>query len=166
MATRYDTDGIDIHFLNNTKANQDNVRDPEIAVQIHHDIALRGSTPLLDHLSRHLKGYLQKFRQAKYSVDYKCYNLIVLTDGEPNDEWEDEDDISDQADAKKNKAAFRLIRKKITEVAKALDAPEVDAELGQVRIQFCQIGNDRDATAFFEFLDDRLKGKAKLRRDV
>ena len=90
----------------------------------------------------------------------------MLTDGEPNDEWEDEDDISDQEDAKKNKAAFRLIRKKSIEVAKALDAPEVDAELGQVGIQFCQIGNDRDATAFFEFLDDRLKGKAKLGRDV
>ncbi|KAK3170567.1 hypothetical protein OEA41_002648 [Lepraria neglecta] len=85
---------------------------------------------------------------------------------EPNDEWEDEDDISDQEDAKKNKAAFRLILKKIIEVAKALDVLEVDAELGQVGIQFCQIRNDRDATAFFEFLDVRLKGKAKIGRDT
>ena len=74
--------------------------------------------------------------------------------------------ISDQEDAKKNKATFRLIRKKIIEVAKALDAPKVDAKLGQVGIQFCQIRNDHDANAFFEFLDDRLKGNTKLGREV
>ena len=164
VATRYDTNGIDVHFMNNIKANQDNVRDPEIAVKIHHDIELRGSTPTRDRLSRHLKVYLQEFRDANFSASFKCYNLIVLTDGEPNPESEDEDDISDQEDAKKNKAAFRLIRKKIVQVAKKLD--EEEAESGQVGIQFCQIGNDHDATEFFEYLDDRLKGKHKLHRDV
>lgn len=86
------------------------------------------------------------------------------TTGEPSPESEDEDDISDQEDAKKNKAAFRLIRKRIVEVAKKLD--DVEAEPGQVGIQFCQIGNDRDAAVFFEYLDDRIKGKYKIGRDV
>ncbi len=164
MATRYDTNGVDVHFMNNTKANQDELRDPDIAVKVHRGIELRGSTPTRDRLSRHLKAYLQRFKAADFSADFKGYNLIVLTDGEPNPESEDESDISNQEDAKKNKAAFRLIRKKIVEVAKKLD--EVDAEPGQVGIQFCQIGNDGDATEFFEYLDDRLKGRYKLSRDV
>ena len=166
VATRYDTDGIDIHFLNNTKVDQDNVRTPEIAVQIHHDVELRGSTPLLDKLSRHLKGYMKKYKDSGWSLDFKRYNLIVLTDGEPNEEYEDDIDISDHEDAKKNKPAFRLIRKKIVQIARKLDDKEVDAELGQVGIQFCQIGNNEDATVFFQFLDDRLKGKHNLGRDV
>lgn len=49
-------------------------------------------------------------------------------------------------------------------MVKKLD--EEDAEPGQVGIQFCQVGNDRDATIFFEYLDDRLKGRHKLGRDV
>lgn len=164
MATRYDTDGIDVHFMNNTKASQDNVKDPDIAVRIHDGIELRGNTPTLDRLSRHLSRYLQKFKAADFSAYFKCYNLIVLTDGEPNPEYEDESDISDQEDAKKNKAAFRLIRKKIVEVARKLD--EQEAERAQIGIQFCQIGDDNEATVFFEYLDDRLKGRHKLGRDV
>ncbi len=164
MATRYDQDGIDVHFMNNFSANQDGVKDPKIAAQLHHGIELRGNTPTLDRLSRHLKLYLQKFKAANYSADFKGYNLILLTDGEPNREHEDDSDISDQEDAKKYKAAFRLIRKKIVEVARKLD--EEDAESKQVGIQFCQIGNDEEATVFFQYLDDRLKGKHKLGRDV
>ena len=65
---------------------------------------------------------------------------------------------------KRNKAAFRLIRKEIVDVAKKLDAQ--NAMPKQIGIQFCQIGNNEEATAFFRFLDDRLKGKYKLSRDV
>lgn len=164
VAARYDEDGIDVHFMNNTRASQDNVKDPDIAVKIHHGVELRGNTPTLNRLSRHLKDYLQRFKAANYAADFKYCNLIVLTDGEPNPEYENESDISDREDAKKNKAAFRLIRKRIVEVAKKLD--DEDAEPGQIGIQFCQIGNDHDATVFFEYLDDRLKGRHKLRRDV
>ena len=164
MATRYDDSGIDVHFMNNTKASQDNIRDPDIAAKIHHGIELKGSTPTRDRLSRHLREYLQKFKASNLSTDFKYYNLIVLTDGEPNQEFENESDISDKEDAKKNRAAFRLIRKKLVEVAKKLD--EQDAEPGQIGIQFCQIGNDDDVTDFFEYLDNRLKGKHNLNRDV
>ena len=164
MATRYDRDGIDIHFMNNTNANKDKIKDPKIATTIHHGIELRGSTPTRDRLSRHLRGYLQRFKAAQFSADFERYNLIVLTDGEPNPEYEDENDVSDPEDAKRNKAAFRLIRKRIVEVAKKLD--EEDTEPAQVGIQFCQIGNDDDATRFFQYLDDRIKGKHNLKRDV
>ena len=164
VATRYDRDGIDVHFMNNFTANQDGIRDPKIAEKLHGGIELRGNTPTLDRLSRHLRNYLQDFSDARYSARFKGYNLIVLTDGEPNAEEEDEEDISDEEDAKKNKAAFRLIRKEIVQAARQLDTH--NAMPKQVGIQFCQIGNDEEAREFFEFLDDRLKGKFKLSRDV
>ena len=56
VATYYDPDGIDVHFLNNRNANHDNIKDPAIAEEVHQNIVLRGSTPLLLQLSEHL-GY-------------------------------------------------------------------------------------------------------------
>ena len=164
MATRYDPDGVDIHFMNNTKANQDHIKDSKFATTLHHGIELRGNTPTLDRLSRHLRSYYQRFKAADFSPEFKGYNLIVLTDGEPNPEDDDESDMSDQDDARNHKPAFKLIRKRIVDMAKKLD--DVDAERKQVGIQFCQIGNDTDATEFFEYLDNRIKGKHNLHRDV
>lgn len=159
LATEYDRNGIDIHFFNNK--GEDNVKKPEIAAQIHHDVVLKGSTPLLDKLSVHLKQYFQNYRKSEWAADFKRYNLIILTDGEPDDEWDEDGDPTDPT-----KPAFRLVQKKIVDYARKLDDDRVDAEPGQVGIQFCQIGNDEDATRFFQFLDDRLKGKEKLSRDV
>ena len=165
VATSYDPNGIDVHFFNNRTANQDNVRDAALAVEIHQNIILRGSTPIRDQLSRHLNGYLRKFRgRHEDDLNFKGYNLIILTDGEPNPEPEDPEDISDHADARVTKGAYRMMRKMIVDVAQALD--EEGAERGQVGIQFCQIGNDAGAHAFFNYLDNRLKGKWKLKRDV
>ena len=65
-------------------------------------------------------------------------------------------------DTQKCKAAFRLIRKRIVEIARKLN--ELGAEPGQVGIQFCQVRNDRDATAIFESVDDQLKGRHRLRQ--
>lgn len=128
VATRHDPNGIDIHFMNNIDANKDNVEDPDVAAKTHRGTELKGNTPTRDRLSRHLKGYLQRFKATEYSENFRYYNLIVLTDGQPNPEYEDPMDISDQEDARKYKAAFRLIRRKIVEVAKKLD--EVEAEPG------------------------------------
>ena len=164
LATSYDPDGIDVHFLNNKTANQDNVKDQAVAVDIHQRILLKGSTPLYEQLSRHLTGYLKKFNRRGDNLNFKGYNLIILTDGQPNEEHEDPGEISDPEDAKVTSAAFRLIRKKIVNVARYLD--EAEAERGQVGIQFCQIGNDAAARQFFNYLDNRLRGKWTLGRDV
>lgn len=75
--------------MNNIKANQDDLKDPGIAVKIHCGIELRGNTPTRDRLSRHLRGYLQKFKSADFSAEFKGHNLVVLTDDEPNPESED-----------------------------------------------------------------------------
>ena len=164
VAARYDPDGVDIHFMNNIEVNQDSIKDSKIATTLHRRVELKGCTPTLDKLSRHLGGYYQRFKAADFSTDFKGYNLIVLTDGEPDPEDDDEGDMFDQDDARIHKAAFRLIRQRIVEIAKKLD--EVDAERKQVGIQFCQVGNDEDATEFFNYLDDRIKGRNNLRRDV
>ena len=165
VAMLYDPDGIDVHFLNNKTANRNNIKDPAIAVEVHQNIVLKGSTPILDQLSRHLKSYVQMFNSRRAEeINFKGYNLIVLTDGEPNPEYEDPDEISDPEDARKYSAAYRRIRKTIVGVARALDKAE--AERTQVGIQFCQIGNDDGAHNFFKYLDNQLKGKYKLGRDV
>lgn len=162
-ATQYDTDGIDIHFLNNRTANVNNIKDQAVAVEIHRQIALRGSTPILDQLSRHLNDYLRRFRLSN-DMNFKGYNLIVLTDGEPDQEFEDPHEISDRDDARVTSAAYRLIRKRIVQVARELQQGR--AERTQVGIQFCQVGDDEAATSFFQYLDNRLKGKYDLDRDV
>ena len=105
--------------------------------------------------------YFQKYRKADYAADHKRYNLIILTDGEPDPEYNPEQDPKDPT-----KPAFNLIRQKIVDYARKLDHDDVDAEPNQVGIQFCQIGKDEDAKKFFEFLDNRLKGKENLGRDV
>lgn len=163
LATQYDPNGIDIHFLNNRTANVNNVKDQAIAVEIHRQITLRGSTPIRDQLSRHLKDYLYRFTNQN-EMNFKGYNLIVLTDGDPDPDYEDPDDISDREDARVNKAAYRLIRKDIVQIAR--DLQKVRAERNQVGIQFCQVGDDQAASSFFQYLDNRLKGKYGLDRDV
>ncbi|MCJ1265967.1 hypothetical protein MMC22_005849 [Lobaria immixta] len=165
VATKYDPDGIDVHFLNNKTANQDNIKDPAIAVKVHQNIMLKGNTPTLDQLSRHLNSYVEKFKSRKTEeINFKGYNLIVLTDGEPNPAHEDLDEISDVEDARRYSAAYRRIRKTIVGVARALD--KAGAEHAQVGIQFCQIGEDDGAYNFFEYLDNQIKGKYKLGRDM
>jgi len=164
IATRYDPNGIDIHFFNNLAANMDNVRDPVMAKQIHNNIVLQGSTPLLDQLSSHLDHYLLEYEEHRRDLNFRKYNLIILTDGEPDPEDEDPGDVSDQEDARKYSGVYRLIRKKIVETARELDT--LRAQPNQLAIQFCQIGNEDGVQDFFEYLDNNLKAKWKLKRDV
>ena len=164
VATNYDPDGIDVHFLNNKNANQNRVKDRALAVEIHRKIALRGNTPIRDQLSKHLHNYLNEYKRHKDELNPKGYNLILLTDGEPNRDWEDPEDISDHEDARRTKPAFRKIRKMLVGIAQELD--ELQADENQVGIQFCNVGNDQGAHEFFYYLDNRLKGKWNLHRDV
>lgn len=164
IAAKHDPNGIDMHFLNDTDSNRDNIKDPAIATKIHHEVVLDGTTPLLDQLTRHLDNYLWKYDQNRGTLNFKGLNLIILTDGEPDAESEDEGDISDQEDAKKTSSVYRLIRKKLVDTAKDLD--KANAPKNQVGIQFCQIGSEDNVEEFFQYLDDKIKGKYKLKRDV
>lgn len=101
IAATHDPDGIDMHFLNDTGSNKDNIKDPAIATRIHHEVVLDGTTPLLDQLTRHLNHYLWRYSKNRGTLNFKGLNLIVLTDGEPDPESEDEGDISNEEDAEK-----------------------------------------------------------------
>ena len=163
-ATLYDTDGIDVHFMNDMESNTDRVRSYTRASEILRKVDLNGSTPLYSSLCRHLDYFLHCFDKRGKQPDFKNYNLIILTDGEPDHESEDEDEISDMEDAEQKKGAFRLIRKKIVETAQILDGER--ARKDQLGIQFCQIGSDEGAKQFFEYLDNDIKKNHKLKRDV
>lgn len=164
IAAEYDPDGIDMHFLNDIDSNKDHIKDPAIATRIHHKVVLNGTTPLLEQLTRHLNTYLWEYNRNRGTLNFKGLNLIVLTDGEPDPESEDEGDISNEEDAEKTKSVYRLIRKKIVDTAKNLD--ETNAARNQIGIQFCQIGNEDNVEEFFNYLDNEIKGKYKLKRDV
>lgn len=164
VATWYDRNGIDLHFFNDWDSNQNELSDPEKAIRVLKNVDLNGDSPLYDQLCRHLDDYWSRFEKDGRKVEFKNYNLIILTDGEPKEEYESSDEISDQEDARKNKAAFRMIRKKIVDVARQLD--KANARKKQIGIQFCQIGDDRDANVFFHYLDNDIKGNYKLKRDV
>ena len=163
-ATEYDLTGIDIHFMNNMDKNTDNIKSYTRAREVLSRVDPIGSTPLYAQLCRHLDYFLNLFDQDGKKPDFPNYNLIVLTDGEPDAEEEDEDDISDEQDAEQTSGAYRLIRKKIVEVAEYLESKRARKNI--LGIQFCQIGNDAAATKFFGYLDDEIKKRFRLKRDV
>ncbi|KAL9044597.1 MAG: hypothetical protein Q9214_002280 [Letrouitia sp. 1 TL-2023] len=164
VATWYDRNGIDVHFFNDWDSNQNELNDHEKAIRVLKSVDLNGDSPLYDQLCRHLDDYWSRFEKDGRKLEFKNYNLIILTDGEPKEEYESSDEISDQEDARKNKAAFRMIRKKIVDVARQLD--KANARPKQIGIQFCQIGDDRDANVFFQYLDNDIKRNYKLKRDM
>ena len=90
-ALKYDRDGIDIHFLNNTGSDRNNIIYPEQIESLFMSVEANGDTPLYDRLREHLNEYIDRFRANK---KIPHYNLIVITDGEPSDgDYEDIENI-------------------------------------------------------------------------
>jgi hypothetical protein len=77
--------------------------------------------------------------------DIKPLNLALLTDGEPNEKFEEIRDI-------------------IVDATRELK--ENHAGKKQIGLQLCQIGNDAEAVTFFKKLDNLIKAKYSLDRDV
>ncbi|KAG9086575.1 hypothetical protein FRC07_013052 [Ceratobasidium sp. 392] len=146
VAAQYDDDGIDIHFLNCRESvlsvtSEQQVRDLFTRIQP------RGQTPTGARLDSLLRPYLAMIEQAYQdtaSTDpevtgIKPVNFIVITDGAPTDEPEDV----------------------IVAAARRLDRG--DFPLSQLGVQFVQIGNDPEAKAALEELDDDLGAKHGIR---
>ena len=162
ITTKYDQDGIDIHFFNNRRASKDKITDPQEARNIIQSVVPDdGRTPTLQRLSEHLRGYMRRFRENLDDMHYPKYNLIILTDGEPDPSFEYDDEKSDEEDAKRNTAVNRKIRKAIVKIG--LELHELDAPEGQVGVMFCQIGSDAEVAKFFKYLDDDLRNKYDVR---
>ncbi len=165
IAARYDEDGIDIRFLKEQKLDEDRItsgdRVRELLGKIDVDTH-SGGTEFQDQLEEALDPHLEKYgeylRQKADSKQNahrdsgirapkrpKSLNLIVITDGEADDEQE--------------------VEEYIVSVAKRLD--DWDAPAAYVGIQFVQVGDDARATIFLQRLDDELKNREPhIRRDV
>jgi von Willebrand factor type A domain len=141
ICTSYDSDGIDIYFLNKKDTPIfRNVKNITTVNQIFTNVRPSGSTPTGNRLRHILKPYLDRYSANPEST--KPLNIIVITDGEP----------SDDVESTIIWAADRLDKK--------------DAPAWQVGIQFFQVGNEPGAREHLEQLDDYLgeiSGNKELR---
>ncbi|EPS98744.1 hypothetical protein FOMPIDRAFT_1125795 [Fomitopsis schrenkii] len=140
IASKYDADGIDVCFLN-SKHVGNNMKSPELVRRLFDTVRPEGPTPIGEKLESLLLYYMDNLEKAKAHADegdhslmrmIKPVNYIVITDGAPTDDPE----------------------AVIVTTARRLDSHNFP--LTQVGIQFVQIGNSRDATAFLNELDNGL----------
>ena len=143
IAVKYDEDGVDIRFFNSLveEAERTHLTSSEAVMKLFNNIEPEGPTLTADILDGELNEYMYEYDKNR---KIKGLNLIVLTDGEPEDDQKVEDVI----------------------VKYANQLREARAPSFLVGIQFVQIGSDEKATKFLEHLDDELKKDRGLDRDV
>ncbi|KAL9044417.1 MAG: hypothetical protein Q9214_002442 [Letrouitia sp. 1 TL-2023] len=141
IAVDNDSDGIDMHFFNHTHKFK-NLKSTGEVMDVFRNIVPYGSTLTANKLEGILNQYCYNYKKDRESM--KCLNLIVLTDGDP--------------DPRQDVAGVII---KYAQKLEALEAPSY-----QVGIQFVQIGDDPKAAAFLREIDDNLKGRYGLDRDV
>lgn len=146
MAARYDSDGIDIYFLNAPEVGR-GLSAAEVN-RLFERVQPEGITPTGEKLDELLSEYQVRLERAKAEAEaghpsnlqqIKPINFLVITDGAPTDDPESV----------------------IVAAARRLDAGRF--LLSQVGIQFVQIGDDPDATEALRVLDDDLAGKYGIR---
>lgn len=147
VASQYDANGVDIHFLNHY-GSITGVTESKTIHQEFGNLQPCGPTPIGHRLDVILGDYFRVLDAAKRQEDAGDYlarkqikpvNVIVITDGAPTDDPESV----------------------IVSFAKRLDADKWP--LAQVGIQFVQIGNSSRATKFLVELDDNLKQSHQIR---
>ena len=135
ICTKYDSNGIDIYFLNTPDSpSYQNVTSATRVTSIFNRVRPAGGTPIGSRLNNVLKPYYAKLEQKGKgrSEEVKPLNIICLTDGEATDDPESS----------------------IMRAARKLD--QMDAVPWQLGIQFFQVGNDPAATKALQELDDGL----------
>ncbi|KAJ7432894.1 hypothetical protein B0H11DRAFT_2259973 [Mycena galericulata] len=139
VVSEYDTDGLEIHFLNSPVFAK-GVKSAEEVEDVFNKVTPTNSTPIGRKLQALLEAYLSAL---KSNPALKRVNYIIITDGAPTDRAETEPELV------------------IVSAAKELDSRS--ALLTQVGIQFCQIGSNTAATRYLESLDDNLRTKYNIR---
>ncbi|KAJ7135965.1 hypothetical protein C8R44DRAFT_662205 [Mycena epipterygia] len=139
VASEYDSDGLEIHFLNSPVFAKC-VKSAEQVEDVFSKVTPTNSTPM----GRKLQSLLQSYLSALASnPGLKRVNYIVITDGAPTDRAETEPELV------------------IVNAARELDSR--GALLTQVGIQFVQVGNNTAARRYLESLDNNLRTKYNIR---
>ncbi|KAJ7811737.1 hypothetical protein B0H14DRAFT_2523636 [Mycena olivaceomarginata] len=148
--TKYDSDGIDIHFLNHTTPLLRAKSAAEVK-RVFDEVSPEGGTPTGQRLTDLLNPVVQKLESSEIRADgtpedkvtkeaIKPVNFIVITDGAATD----------------NPSVV------VIDLAKRLKALRNICKT-QVGIQFIQIGNDSSATRNLQQLDDRVRAEEDVR---
>ncbi|KAJ7167757.1 hypothetical protein C8R46DRAFT_898750 [Mycena filopes] len=154
-AQQYDTDGIDIYFLNHPTESL-NIKSSSEVRALFEKVKPSGSTPTGERLDQLLKPRLRLLEQARIEADgtprdkntgeaVKRCNIIVITDGE---------------------ASESLVPKHATSPRSLFIQPIIPNTLSstlELGIQFVQIGNDSRATKALQELDDDLHKAGNIR---
>ena len=108
---------------------------------------LRGDTLTYERMKAHLDEFIEDVKplNAKQRNDHPGLNLIIFTDGAPEDGFEDIEEL-------------------VINTARKLN--ELDLHKYKLGIQFVQIGKDESVTKFFEYIDNDIKGEHGLGQDV
>lgn len=129
----FDPDGITVYPFSNHFERIDHTT-PEKVEQIFHRLPPSGSTDLAGVLRDALlgtEGYITRKLKGKSQPNGEA--IVVVTDGEPDDE--------------------EAVANVIVEATKRLTDPN------ELNITFLQVGDDQDATAFLKRLDDKLEAQ-------
>ncbi|KAJ7695394.1 hypothetical protein B0H17DRAFT_930780, partial [Mycena rosella] len=135
VASEYDTDGLEIHFLNSPVVAKQ-VKSAQEVEDVFNKVTPTNSTPIGRKLQALFTSYLADLQR---NPELKRVSYIVITDGAPKTEPE-------------------LV---IVNAARELDSRR--ALLTQVGIQFVQIGSNTAATRYLESLDNNLRTKYNIR---
>ncbi|KAF7349315.1 von willebrand factor [Mycena sanguinolenta] len=139
VASEYDVDGLEIHFFNSNVVAK-GIKTAEEVEDVFNKVTPTNSTPMGLKLHSLLEPYVAAL---KINSNLKHVNYIVITDGAPTDRPETEPEVV------------------IVAAARELDS--ISAPLGQVGIQFVQVGGNRAATRYLESLDNNLRTKHNIR---
>ncbi|KIO29428.1 hypothetical protein M407DRAFT_242643 [Tulasnella calospora MUT 4182] len=140
LAKDWDSNGIDIYFLNSASTGL-GIKTQEEVVELFTRVSPEGWTPTGVTLRSLITPYIESLPsnpRAPDAVVVKPRNYIVITDGEATDSGDDR------------------LKPVIVKLMKMLD--KRNAPLNQLGIQFVQVGDDENARAFLEKLDDQISG--------
>ncbi|KAL8747228.1 MAG: hypothetical protein Q9190_000847 [Brigantiaea leucoxantha] len=139
ICTSYDSDGVDLYFLNHPdNAEFKGIRNSADIQRIFRTVSPRGVTPTGTRLDAIMKPYL-RLCEKKGPDNVKPMNIIVITDGIPTDDPE----------AVIERAAGKL--------------DKMEAAAWQIGIQFFQVGSVPEAAEALRELDDELAGRSNVR---
>ena len=141
IITQYDPQGIDLHFLNHSNAQQ-GLQSSQDVQDIFSRVRPGGGTPLGMRINTILDAYMSSLR---YERDLKPLNLVVITDGKAGDE----------------RILFAALEEHVSSITQRGHPPH------QMGIEFLQVGDDQWATTHLWEIKERVsRHHQSFNRDV